>query len=52
MRRSDKRTGTGAMQNFAELHLKPATQARHDFSLGIELLIAGMACVHHLWGGR
>ena len=39
------------MQNFAELHLKPETLARHDFSLG-ELMIAGIACVHHLWGGR
>ena len=28
------------MQDFAELHLKPETLARHDFSLGIELMIA------------
>jgi hypothetical protein len=40
------------MQDFAELHLKSETLARHDFSLGIELMIAGIACVHHLWGGR
>jgi len=31
------------MQNFAELHLKPETLARHDFSLGIALMIAGIA---------
>ena len=31
------------MQNFAELHLKPETLARHDFGLGIELMIAGIA---------
>ncbi|MDA8363731.1 MAG: hypothetical protein M0Z84_07910 [Gammaproteobacteria bacterium] len=31
------------MQDFAELHLKPETLARHDFSLGIELMIAGIA---------
>ena len=30
------------MQDFAELHLKPETLARHDFSLGIELMIAGI----------
>ncbi|WP_143032863.1 hypothetical protein [Nitrosomonas eutropha] len=51
-RRSDKRIGTGAMQNFAELHLKPETLARHDFSLGIALMIAGIACVHQFLGGR
>ena len=28
-RRSDKRIGTGAMQNFAELPLKPETLARY-----------------------
>jgi hypothetical protein len=26
--------------------------ARRDFSLGIELMIAGIASVHHLWVGR
>jgi len=52
MRRSDKRIGTSAMQDFAELHLKPETLARHDFSLGIELMIADIACVHQFWGGR
>jgi hypothetical protein len=31
------------MQNFAELHLKPETLARYDFSLGIELMIVGIA---------
>lgn len=28
-RGSDKRIGTGAMQDFAELHLKPETLAQH-----------------------
>ncbi|ODU01620.1 MAG: hypothetical protein ABS89_07050 [Thiobacillus sp. SCN 63-1177] len=28
-RRSDKRIGTGAMQDFAELHLKPETLAQY-----------------------
>jgi len=40
------------MKDFAELHLKPETLARHDFSLGIELMIADIACVHQFWGGR
>ena len=43
MRHSVKRIGKGAMQHFAELHLKPETLARHDFSLGIALMIAGIA---------
>jgi len=52
MQRSAKRIGNGAMQNFAELHLKPETLARHDFSLGIALMIADIACVHQFWGER
>lgn len=40
------------MQDFAELNLKPDTLAQYDFSLGLELMIAGTACVYQLWGGR
>ncbi len=40
------------MQTFAELHFKPETLARHDFSLGIELMIASIAYVQQLWGGH
>jgi len=51
-RRSDERTETGAVQNFAGLHLKPGTLEPYGLMLRVELMIVAGACVLQRWGGQ